>query len=248
MLQAVVLSINAVDRSENRSFVVYKSAGDYLAIGYEKNARKLVANSSEKLVSEQFMYVKYGVSSYLDNFGEPKKDVGYETFTYKGWIAEREDETFVAWNFDEDKFKNIKGKNQSVDAIWATDHGHKVCGTISSESCVGHPSHDAADEWIIAFNNRFFNTNMTWKFMLTADIVMDEVIDEPKSGYAICLNGHTLTKMPKNKLVNITSDDGSFSIVNCKDEGKIIASDLDSNGEQVKGLKKMIMPTLVILM
>ena len=70
------------------------------------------------------------------------------------------------------------------------------------------------------------------KFLLSEDISLTKAFTNPKRGFAICLNGHSLTRDYRYNLINITSDatDVDMSIVNCKKEGGIkVADDIRTN-------------------
>ena len=202
----------------------YSYGDDFLAIGQKTQARAIYGYSSKTLsteTSDEYTMIKYGATGYVDNFGDPVKDTGYDSYTYEGWLGETE-KGYTVWNFKRDRMlSNREAATQALDAMWSTTHGHKVCGTKDGESCADNDncglSHDDGGDWIVAYSDRFLNIFDNRKYVLQDDITMTVPIKNPKPGYAICLNGHTITRPQDNNLVSMKPENGngSFYLTNC---------------------------------
>lgn len=207
---------------------IYGYGEDFLAIGNNSGnaiARKIMGYSSKEKKTDEYTLVKYGATAYIDNFGNPDRDTGYESYTYEGWLGETED-GYTVWDFTKDRMLSSKDQtvDQALDAMWSTNHGHKVCGTADGTLCstndhCGLNHANGGDDWIVAYSDRFLNIFDDRKYVLQNDITMTEAIKNPKPGYAVCLNGYSITRAEKASLVSMMNEagGGSMYLTNCHD-------------------------------
>ncbi|MBQ2205273.1 MAG: InlB B-repeat-containing protein, partial [Lachnospiraceae bacterium] len=227
------------NQSTSDQFVIYKAnEADYtIYVGKRTDAITIRGYLTSTISTIKKMYARTNAFGVLmDNFTTPSEadfnllPAEYKNYKFGGWIIKNSQGGYETLQYGKTKVNT--SDEIALDAYWTTtNHDHKSCGCAKGDTNCTHGTSDD-ETWIVAFRESVFSMKEDGKFLLSEDITLTKAFTNPKRGFAICLNGHSLTRDYRYNLINITSDatDVDMSIVNCKKEGGIkVADDIRTN-------------------
>ena len=110
-------------------------------------------------------------------------------------------------------------------------HTHYLCG---GDECVCNSVRSCGLVTFTAWNETNSLPNTAGKYYLTNDVKLSSTW-EPKTGTVLCLNGYSI-KVEGNKIAAITvNDDMTFTLCDCKGEGKTAYGQITHFAEQYRG-------------
>ena len=207
-------------------FVIYKTnepGSEYTVyIGKRTDAIVIKGYLTSTISTTEKMLAKRGaLDVYMDNFATPTEALEqlridqpqYNNFEFGGWIiknSQGEFETLV-----HGKTKINVDDEITLDAYWITKtHDHKSCGCPKGACEHGTPDDET---WIGAFRESVLGIDSKGHYLILEDLNLTKAFTNPVKGYAICLNGHTLTRNYSTHLVNITetATNSGINLINC---------------------------------